>query len=45
MASDRAVNRHLLHVASSLVIVAALNNRVSILAGEAHRTVYNQIIS
>ncbi|WP_300804222.1 hypothetical protein [uncultured Akkermansia sp.] len=39
MAGDRAVNRHLLHVAPSLVIVAALNNRVSILAGETRRAV------
>lgn len=39
MAGDRAVLGHFLHVAASLVIVAALNNRVSIPAGEAYRTV------
>ena len=39
MAGDRAVLSHFLHVAPSLVIVAALNNRVSIPAGEAHRAV------
>ena len=39
VAGDRAVLSHFLHVAPSLVIVAALNNRVSIPAGEAHRAV------
>ena len=39
VAGDRAVLGHFLHVAPSLVIVAALNNRVSIPAGEAHRAV------
>ena len=39
MAGDRAVLGDFLHVAPSLVIVAALNNRVSIPAGEAHRAV------
>ena len=39
VAGDRAVLGHFLHVAASLVIVAALNNRVSIPAGEAHRAV------
>ena len=39
MAGDRAVLGDFLHVAASLVIVAALNNRVSIPAGEAHRAV------
>ena len=39
MAGDRAVLGHFLHVAAALVVVAALNNRVSIPAGEAHRAV------
>ena len=39
VAGDRAVLGDFLHVAASLVIVAALNNRVSIPAGEAHRAV------
>ena len=39
VAGDRAVLGDFLHVAPSLVIVAALNNRVSIPAGEAHRAV------
>ena len=39
VAGDRAVFGHFLHVAPSLVVVAALNNRVSIPAGEAHRAV------
>ena len=39
MAGDRAVLGHFLHVAASQVVVAALNNRVSIPAGETHRTV------
>ena len=39
VAGDRAVLGDFLHVAPSLVVVAALNNRVSIPAGEAHRAV------
>ena len=39
VAGDRAVLGHFLHVAASQVVVAALNNRVSIPAGEAHRAV------
>ena len=39
VAGDRSVLGHFLHVAASQVVVAALNNRVSIPAGEAHRAV------
>ena len=39
MAGDCSVLGHFLHVAASQVVVAALNNRVSIPAGEAHRAV------
>ena len=39
VAGDRAVLGHFLHVAASQVVVAALNNRVSIPAGEAYRAV------
>jgi hypothetical protein len=43
VSGNRAVLGDFLHVAPSLVIVAALNNRVSIPAGEAHRAVgYHQ---
>ena len=39
MAGDRSILGDFLHVPSSLIVVAALNNRVSIPAGEAHRAV------
>ena len=39
MADDRSVDGDLLHVAASLVVVAAFHHRTAALAGEAHRAV------
>ena len=39
MAGDRSVDGDLLHVAASLVVVAAFHHRTAVPAGEAHRAV------
>ena len=39
MAGDRPVDGDLLHVAASLVVVAAFHHRTAVPAGEAHRAV------